>query len=78
MVFLTIESANKAQINILSARDTVRLGPSARASWVIMQWYIRGSIARDVSLGLRTNLTPLADTKFILVSKLILFNCEAS
>ena len=27
MVFLTIESANKAEINILSARDTTRPGP---------------------------------------------------
>ena len=27
MVFLTNESANKAEINILSARDTTRPGP---------------------------------------------------
>ena len=65
MVFLTIESANKAEINILSARDTTRPGPQARASWVMMQWYIRGSIARDVHLGLRTNRPPLADDKFM-------------
>ena len=32
MVFLTIESANKAEINILSAQDTTRPGPKARAS----------------------------------------------
>ena len=37
-----------------------------------------GNIARDVHLGLRTNLEPLADAKFILVCKLILFNGEAS
>ena len=67
MVFLTIEFANKAEINILSARDTTRLGPQARASWVMMQWYIKGSIARAVHLGLRTNRPPLADDKFILV-----------
>ena len=34
MVFLTFESANKAEINILSARDTTRPGPQARASLV--------------------------------------------
>ena len=62
MVFLTIESANSAEINILSARDMTRSGPQARASWVMMQWYITGSgsIARDIHL-------PLADAKFILV-----------
>ena len=43
MVFLTIESANKAEINILSARDTTRPGPWARASWVMMQGNISGS-----------------------------------
>ena len=43
-----------------------------------MQWCIRESIARDVHLGLRTNRPPLTDDKFILVGKLILFNCEAS
>ena len=31
---------------------------------------VSGSIARDVHLGLRTNLTPFADAKFILVSNL--------
>ena len=67
MVFLTIESANKAEINILSARDTTRPGPWARASWVMMQWYIRGSIALSVHLGLRTNRPLLTDDKFILV-----------
>ena len=58
MVFLTIESANKAEINILLARDTTKPGPWARASWVMMQWYIRGS--KHVK-------PPLADDKFILV-----------
>ena len=78
MVFLTYESANKAEIDILSARDRTRPGPYARASWVMMQWYISGSIsiykwkcsgsiARGVHLGLRTNRSPLADDKFILV-----------
>ena len=43
-----------------------------------MQWCIMESIARDVHLGLRTNRPPLADDKFILAGKLILFNCEAS
>ena len=70
MVFLTIESADKAEINILSAPDTTRPAPWARASWVMMQWYTRGSIARGVHLGFRTNRSPLADDKFI--------NCEAS
>ena len=45
MVFLTYESANKAEIDILSARDRTRPGPYARASWVMMQWYISGSIS---------------------------------
>ena len=67
MVFLAIESANRAEINILSARVTTRPRPKARASWVMMQWYIRGSIACDVYLGLRTNRPPLADDKFIFV-----------
>ena len=67
MVFLTNQTANKAKINILAARDTTRPGPEARASWVVMQWYIRGSIARGVHLGLRINLKPSADAKFILV-----------
>ena len=67
MVFLTNESANKEEINILSARDTTRPGPWARASWVMMQWYIKESIARGVHLGLRTNRSPLADDKFSLV-----------
>ena len=65
MVFLTNESANKAEINILSARDTTRPGPKARASWVMMQWYIMESIARGVHLGLRTNRSPHADDKLI-------------
>ena len=43
-----------------------------------MQWYIRGSKARDVHLGFRTNLAPLGDAKFISVRKVILFNCAAS
>ena len=43
-----------------------------------MQWYIRRNIARDVHLGLKTNVAALADAKLISVCKLILFNCEAS
>ena len=31
----------------------------------MIQWYIRGSIARGVHLGLRTNRPPLTDDKFI-------------
>ena len=62
--FCENESANKAEINILSARDTTRPGPWARSSWVMMQWYIRESVARGVHLGLRTNRSPLADDKF--------------
>ena len=69
MVFLAIESANKEEINILSARDTTR---------VMMQWHLRGSVARCVHLGLRINRPPLADDKVIFVWKLILFNCEVS
>ena len=53
MVFLTIEPANQAEIDILSARDTTRPGPQALASWVMMQLYIRGSMARDLHLGLQ-------------------------
>ena len=44
----------------------------------MIQWCIRGSMARDVHLGFRTNLAPLADAKLIWGWKLILFNCEAS
>ena len=62
MVFLTNESANKAEI--IFCRHEIRQG---LISWVMMQWYIRESIARDVHLGLRTNRSPLADDKFILV-----------
>ena len=39
IVFLTIESANKVEINILSARGTTSPGPWARASLVMMQWF---------------------------------------
>ena len=44
----------------------------------MMQWYVKESVARDDHLGLKTNRPPMADDKFILVWKLILFNCEAS
>ena len=69
MIFLTIESANKAEINILlheirQGRGLV--GPSIMGNDAV----VSGSIARDVHLGLRTNLTPFADAKFILVSNL--------
>ena len=57
MVFLTIESVNKAEKNILSARDATRPGPRARAPWV-MQWYMKGSMARSVHLGFITNFAP--------------------
>ena len=58
MVFLTIESVNKAEKNILSARDAARPGPHARAPWVMMQWYMKGSMARSVHLGFITNFAP--------------------
>ena len=60
MVFLTIESVNKAEKNILSARDATRPGPHARAPWVTMgmQWYMKGSMARSVHLGFITNFAP--------------------
>ena len=64
MVFLTIESANKAEINILSARDTTR--PGTKLGPRIMD-NDGESMARDVHLGFRTNLAPLADAKFIFV-----------
>ena len=47
MLFLTNELAKKAEITILSARETTRPGLQAGASG-----YIRGSIARDSHLGL--------------------------
>ena len=58
MVFLTIKSVNKAEKNILSARDATRPGPHARAPWVMMQWYMKGSMARSVHLGFITNFAP--------------------
>ena len=64
---MTIGFANKAEINIFPARDTTRRGPLARASRVMMQWYITGSRTRDVHLGFRTHIAPLADAKSILV-----------
>ena len=42
LLFLTTESANKAEINILLARDTTRPGPKARASWVMTLWLYKG------------------------------------
>ena len=53
MVFLAIEPANKAEINILSARNTT-----------MMQWHLTESVARCVHLGLKTNSPPLADDNF--------------
>ena len=54
MLFLTNELAKKAEITILSARETTRPGLQAGASWVERKGYIRGSIhvARDSHLGL--------------------------
>ena len=61
MVFLAIESANKAEINILSARDTTRPRPQARASWVMVQYYITGV---QYVVSIITNRPPLANDKF--------------
>ena len=52
MLFLTNELAKKAEITILSARETTRPGLQAGASLVERKGYIRGSIARDSHLGL--------------------------
>ena len=52
MLFLTNELAKKAEITILSARETTRPGLQAGASWVERKEYIRGSIARESHLGL--------------------------
>ena len=73
IVFLTIEPANKVEINILSARGMTSPGPWARASWVMMQWFRGGGggrISRDVYLGHRTNRPPLANAKFIKIENL--------
>ena len=43
MLFLTNELAKKAEITILSARDTTRPGPQAGALWMVNQGYIRAS-----------------------------------
>ena len=65
LLFLTTESANKAEINILLARDTTRPGPKARASWVMTLWLYKGEYCtwcpprpqnRTVHLWLMTNL----------------------
>ena len=50
MLFLTNELA-KAEITILSARESTRPGLQAGASWVEREPYIRG-VAPDSHLGL--------------------------
>ena len=50
MLFLTNELAKKAEITILSARESTRLGLQAGASWVDRELYIR-VVARDSHLG---------------------------
>ena len=49
---LTNELGKKAEITILSARETTRPGLQAGASWVERKGYLRGSVARDSHLGL--------------------------
>ena len=56
MLFLTNELAKKAEITILSARETTRPGLQAGASWVERKGYIRGSIARDSHLASESTL----------------------
>ena len=52
MVFLTNEFTKKAEITILSARESTRPGLQAGALWVERKAYIRGSVARDSHVGL--------------------------
>ena len=52
MLFLTNEFTKKAEITILSARESTRPGHQAGASWVERKAYIRGSVERDSHLGL--------------------------
>ena len=54
MLFRTNEQANKSEITILSARDTIRPGFQAGASWAVMQGYIRQGITRGGHLELST------------------------
>ena len=51
MVFLTNEFTKKAEITILSARESTRPGLQAGALWVERKAYIRESVARDSHLG---------------------------
>ena len=55
MLFSTNELAKKAEITILSARESTQPGLQAGASWVESKPYIRESVARDSHLGLRIN-----------------------
>ena len=52
MLFLTNELAKKAEITILSARESTQPGLQAGASWVERKPYIRGAEARDSHLRL--------------------------
>ena len=52
MVFLTNEFTKKAEITILSARESTRPGLQAGALWVERKAYMRESVARDSHLGL--------------------------
>ena len=52
MLFLTNELAKKAEITVLSARESTRPGLQAGASWVERKPYIKGGVARDSHLGL--------------------------
>ena len=52
MLFLTNELAKKAEITILSARESTQPGLQAGASWVERKPYITGAEARDSHLRL--------------------------
>ena len=52
MLFLTNELEKKAEITILSVRESTQPGLQAGASWVERKPYIKGGVARDSHLGL--------------------------
>lgn len=52
MLFLVNKLAKKAEITILSARETTWPGLQVGASWVERKGYISGSVACDSNLGL--------------------------
>ena len=52
MLFLVNKLAKKAEITILSARETTWPGLQVGAAWVERKGYISGSVACDSNLGL--------------------------